>query len=215
MQQGVTTGRSMIDSGLRRRAGVALVLGTVLVGSACGARGASFPDGQQVRDAQKVWCRVLGEIAQGRGKAGSWSELASCEGAFPTASREFIAGLASCVAKQATDPGERSFDLAHAADDCSEQVLQNFDIRGAVDPELVAARCGRLARCQKIPAEECKGAFEAMAPPEQARLGRMYNLGAQREIASCLRGGCDDDEDAAMAECYADQWKGRVWLPKD
>jgi hypothetical protein len=158
---------------------------------------------------------VLGEIAQGKGKAASWPELASCEGAFPTGSRELVAGVGSCVVKQVGDQPERSFDLARAVDDCSEQALQNFDIRGALDPELVSARCGRLARCQKIPESECKGAFEAMPPPEQARLGRMYNLGAQRDIASCLRGGCDDDEDTAMAECYADPWSTRVWLPKD
>lgn len=208
-----------LGQGLRpTAAGQRLVAGALVVAAfgldACGGRGASYPDGDKVRNAQKAWCQALGEIAEGKGKATSWSELASCEGAYPTGSREFVASMAKCIALQASDQGVGTFDPGQTVDDCTEQVVQGFDVRAPLDPALLDARCERLERCQDVPAAECKGAFEAMAPPEQARAARMYNLGAQSSIASCLSSSsCGDDPDAKTAECYVDAFDERVWLP--
>jgi hypothetical protein len=183
--------------------------------AACGSRGASYPDGPKVVEAQKKWCASLGEIVAGEGKGASWDKLAQCERAFPGGSPEFVAGMAGCIGKQARISGAAAFDAQRAVDDCTEQVLQQLDVRGAAKLDVVKARCARMERCQKVTGKDCLTGFEGLSPPEQARLTRMYNEGALHDAASRLESlGCAKDEDSAMVSCYADGWKSRVWLPE-
>jgi hypothetical protein len=194
--------------------GPAMLLSVGALAVAGCSRGASYPDGPKVAEAQRKWCAALGEIVAGEGKGGSWASRGQCEDVFPSASAEFLARMADCIGKQARIAGAAAFDAERAVDDCTEQVLVLVDVRGASQLELVAARCARMERCQKVAPAECRSGFEGLSPIEQARLTRMYNDGALADVASCLRSSsCAEDEDAAQAACYEDAWKTRAWLP--
>jgi hypothetical protein len=191
---------------------VGLGVGTLTGVVAC-SRGASYPDGDKVAAAQKKWCSTLaGIVAPGEG---SWEHQSACEGFYPTASAPFLAAMAECFQKQAEQLGAASFDAEQAIKDCTEQSLQEVDVRGITTLDVITARCERMARCEAISEADCQMGIEGLAPTEQARLTRMYNQGALAEVASCLGGGCDDDEEAAKAACYDDVWAKRAWLPED
>ncbi|MBW2528825.1 MAG: hypothetical protein JRI23_31910 [Deltaproteobacteria bacterium] len=183
--------------------------------AACGSRGASYPDGDKVQAAQKAWCGMLAEILSPEGEADGWDDRSSCEGTYPTASAAFIAGMTDCFKTMVSREGGGDMNPRQMVADCTEQVLVDLggEVRGL---GITQARCERTARCQDdVTVEECIDAFENLPLSERSRLSTMYNWGAQEEIASCLNGGCSDDEDEAMVACYEDAHSERIWLPDE
>jgi hypothetical protein len=193
--------------------GVAACLGFgLIVGVAACSRGASYPDGDKVTAAQQKWCTTLaGIVAPGDG---SWEHKSACESTYPTASGQFLSAMADCFRAQAEQTGAGSFEAEQAIKDCTELSLTQIDLAGVEKSPVLDARCERMARCEGISDADCRLGFEGLAPSEQSRLTRMYNQGALADVASCLSGGCDDDEEAAKAACYEDVYHKRAWLPE-
>lgn len=173
----------------------------VALSSACGGgSGAAFPGSPDVTAAQGRWCDAL---AKAVGGGASWDHLADCKGAVSTGSAQYIKGMTKCFPARLEQLGKDAPDYTQILTECSDEVTVALQADEASAPELVAARCDRMARCEKVDGKECRAAFERLETAQKALLTTVYNAGAQHEIASCLGDkSCANDEEAARESCY-------------
>jgi len=181
--------------------------------AACGG-GANYPDRPDLTKAQAGWCDAL---AKSEGPGGAWDRMTECRNAVPAASPSYVASMTKCYferveeAKQAGDPA--AADRALLLSECNEKALVDLPMTGPGVDEVVDARCNRAVRCEKVDFTECKAAMKRLEPAQQAMFTTRYNASTLHDIASCLSGGCDDNEEQAQADCYKDAEDKLLWFP--
>lgn len=175
-------------------------------------RPASHPDAERVTAAQAKWCAML---AEADGVAlDAWRYRKECLAATPSGSAAYVERLAGCYGRALADYGDDAPDSAAIIDACTTEIMAGADPGDVTESELFQARCARLERCSEVSPTICASAWEQVDPAARAMLTSMYNLGAQAEIAACLRDtACTDDEDAAERACYRPLRDRRAWLP--
>jgi hypothetical protein len=181
--------------------------------SACAAP--NYPDRPDVVKAQARWCDALAKSA---GSDASWDRMSDCKGASLAASPGYIALMTKCYSEQ--------YDQAKAAKDasaddrsllmagCRDNVLIELPATSPGMDELINAKCERAVRCEKnVTAETCKKTMQNMEPAQLAMFTTVYNAAALHEVASCLSGGCEENEENALSQCYEDVNKRLLWTP--
>lgn len=189
-------------------------LGFVGLGfSACAP--ANYPDRPDVAKAQEGWCQALAKSA---GSDGSWDRMSECKSAKMAASPGYIAGITKCYAerydeaKNAKDPSADDRSLLVAS--CRDNVLIELPATSLGVDELIKAKCERASRCEKgVTFENCKKTMETLEPAQLAMFTTVYNGTALHEIASCLSGGCNDNEEEGVSKCYEDANERLLWMP--
>lgn len=191
-------------------------MGFVLVGfgfSACA--GANYPDRPDVAKAQEGWCQALAKSA---GSDSSWDRMSDCKKASMAASPGYIASMTKCYshayeeAKNANDPSadDRSLLMAN----CRDNVLIELPASSPGMDELVDEKCKRAVRCEKnVTFENCKKTMLTLEPAQLAMFTTAYNGAALHEVARCLTGGCEDNEEEALNKCYEDVNERLLWTP--
>lgn len=181
--------------------------------SACA--GANYPDRPDVAKAQEGWCQTLAKSA---GSDASWDRMGDCKGASMGASPAFIAGMTKCfseqheAAKEANDGSadDRSLMVAN----CRDKVLIELPPSSPGMDELIDEKCKRAVRCEKnVTFDACKKTMMSLEPAQLAMFTTVYNGAALHEVASCLSGGCESNEEDALSKCYEDVNKRLLWLP--
>lgn len=198
----VARGPVLASDAMKALRSLPLVLVAVAAVAACGGggSGASFPGSSDVAAAQAKWCDAL---AKAVGGGASWEHLADCKSAASTGSPLYIRGMTKCFPARLEQLGKDAPDYTQILTECSDEVTVALQADEASAPELVGARCDRMARCEKVDGKECRAAFERLETAQKALLTTVYNAGAQHEIASCLGDkSCGDDEEGARESCY-------------
>jgi hypothetical protein len=193
------------------RFGLAVLLGTV---ASCGGATTStnFPGKGDVVNAQAKWCESLSKIHSGAGQA--WPHTADCKAALPTASAAYLNGMNKCFAQRIEQYGDAAPDNTQIVTECDDEVLVNMPLDEATGRDVVAARCERMDKCEKIPVAECKTGFDKLEGAQKATLTTKYNPAALSEIADCLRSeSCTADEEKAKEDCYSKSASRLLWFP--
>jgi hypothetical protein len=200
-----------------RRRGLARAFASLLIApialAACSG-GANYPDRPDITKAQQGWCDAL---AKSEGAGPSWDRMSDCRGASPSASPSYISAMTKCFfdrveeAKAAGDPA--AADRALLLSECNDKALVELPMSGPGAEEVVDARCNRAVRCEKVEFAECKAAMKRLEPAQQAMFTTRYNGAALHDIASCLSGGCGDNEEQAQADCYKKVEDDLLWFP--
>lgn len=181
--------------------------------SACA--GANYPDRPSVAKAQEGWCLA---VAKSAGSDGSWDRLGECKKASMSASPGYIAAMTKCYsrvyeeAKNANDPSadDRSLLISR----CRDNVLIELPSSSPGMDELVDEKCKRAVRCEKdVTFDTCKKAMSTLEPAQLAMFTTAFNSTALHQIASCLSGGCETNEEEAITKCYADANERLLWTP--
>ena len=193
--------------------GVASLMLMGLGFSACA--GANYPDRPDVAKAQQGWCSALAKSA---GSDDSWDRMSDCKKASPSASPGYIAGITKCYAEQyeqakaAKDASADDRSLLIAG--CRDNVLIELPATSPGMDELINAKCERAVRCEKnVTAEICKKTMQNVEPAQLAMFTTVYNAAALHEVARCLSGGCEDNEEEAVSKCYEDVNERLLWTP--
>ena len=192
------------------------VLGLAFVGlgfSACA--GANYPDRPDVAKAQDDWCQALAKSA---GPDASWDRMGDCKGSSPAASPGYIGGMTKCYAEQ-YEQAKNAKDAA--ADDrsllianCRDKVLIELPASSPGMDDLIDEKCKQAVRCEKnVTLEACKTTMMALEPAQLAMFTTVYNGAALHEVARCLSGGCEDNEENALSKCYEDVNERLLWTP--
>lgn len=193
--------------------GVASLMGIGLGFSACA--GANYPDRPDVVKAQQPWCDALAKSA---GSDASWDRMSDCKGAKLAASPGYIALMTKCYSEQ-YEQAKSAKDAS--ADDrsllitgCRDNVLIELPATSPGMDELINAKCERAARCEKdVTADACKKTMQNLEPAQLAMFTTVYNGAALHEVAGCLSGGCEQNEEEAVSKCYEDVNKRLLWTP--
>jgi hypothetical protein len=191
----------------------AAALGLFAVAAAACTGPANYPDRSDVSAAQTEWCTAL---AKSEGQGPSWEHFEHCRTAYPAASAPYIRGMQKCFFERVTasrEGGDAAVDRSQMLQDCNEKVLLDLPESGPGVEEVLDARCERIARCEKSDFAECKAAFKRLEAAQQAQFTTVYNGAALHEIASCLSGGCSDNEEAARDACYKPLNDKLLWFP--
>lgn len=186
---------------------------TGLVFAACA--GANYPDRPDVVKAQQGWCEALAKTA---GSDSSWDRMSDCKGAKMAASPGYIAGMTKCYSEQ-YEEAKNAKDAS--ADDrsllitnCRDKVLIELPASSPGMDELIQAKCERAVRCEKnVTLDNCKKTMLSSEPASLAMFTTVYNAAALHEVARCLSGGCEDNEEEAVAKCYEDVNERLLWTP--
>lgn len=183
-----------------------------LAHAACKPAPVVYPDAAKLASSQTAWCNALGKHE--RPEEQGWRHAAACAAATPTGSAPFVAQMAQCYAKHHEDRGAEALDLGGVVSTCADEILGAAEPGDVASSEPIRARCARMARCEKVSEEICKGVFDQLAPMQKVALTSAYSLAAQHAIATCLdETACSPDEDAARNGCYRDAERQRVWMP--
>lgn len=171
---------------------------------------ADFADNDQIVAAQKKWCDALAKL-HGDG----WTQSATCEGASPTGSPEFLAQMVDCYNKQVAELGEHDADTAALHRQCTDIVLERWDSGDLSGSDIIQARCARIERCQNTTKDDCLNRFKRLSATQRNALAAMYNERAQHHVIACLEEEpeCTTNEDGLHSRCYDEVWKDRVWVP--
>jgi len=180
--------------------------------AACSGGGpANYPDQKGVTTAQAEWCDTLAKV---RKEPGPWGRLGECKGAFPTASAAYLKGMAKCFFERVQRDGDDAPDNSTVVDECNNEAVAYMVGDEGAGAEVIAARCKRMERCEKVVVAECKTAIEKLESATRAELTTKYNAAALHEVADCLgSASCTDDEDSARAACYKPVSGKLLWFP--
>lgn len=183
-----------------------------LLVSACGGPPpAASPDTDAIVRAQAQWCSMLARVA---GNETGWSDLDTCKAARPAGSASFIKLAAKCYEERTQTYGSNAPDTRLLADECKDEVVFKLPDDGGKSRFVLDARCERMARCEKVPMDECKGALDRLEPSQLSVFTTMFNLTALNEIKACLDGeDCTQDEDAMRTKCYEEASQQLLWFP--
>ncbi len=189
----------------------ALSLGTALGAAACSGAAARRTDTPIVKAGLGAWCDTLARV---RGESASWDRLAECKSADTASSGAYLELMGRCYERELTRLGKDAPDSQKVLADCSSEVVPSIQLRPGSDSVVVAARCERAERCEKVTKADCLSGIESMSTFSRAAFSAAYNEGALDEIAACLRGSaCGDDEDKARARCYDELSPRMLWFP--
>ncbi len=193
--------------------GVASLLVMGLGFSACA--GANYPDRPDVVKAQQRWCDALAKSA---GSDASWDRMSDCKGASLAASPGYISLMTKCYSEQ-YEQAKNAKDAS--ADDrsllisgCRDNVLIELPATSRGMDELINAKCERAVRCEKgVTTDACKKTMDNIEPAQLAMFTTVYNGAALHEVARCLSGGCEQNEEDAVSKCYEDVNERLLWTP--
>lgn len=181
--------------------------------AACAAP--NYPDRPDVSKAQQGWCAALAVSA---GSDSSWDRMGDCKGAKMTGSPAYIASMTKCYAEQyeaaksANDASADDRSLLIAG--CRDKVLIGLPTSSAGVAEIGKAKCDRAVRCEKeVTFDNCKKAMLTAEPGALAMFTTVFNAEALHEVADCLSGGCEDNEEEAVSKCYAGVNERLLWTP--
>jgi hypothetical protein len=161
-----------------------------LAAAACSG-GASYPDGGEVTAAQAAWCAALGKI---NGAGDKWDAMSACKSAYPTASAAFLRGITKCYVARRESAGDTVPDNTQIVADCTDDVTVNMPSDTSAGSEALAARCERMARCEKV--------------------ATRFNGAALHKIAECLgSASCAANEDEPREACYKPVSEKLLWFP--
>lgn len=178
---------------------------------ACGSPGASYPDGSQVTAAQASWCQGLAKLS---GNPTGWEHMNACKGAFPTASAAFLKNMTKCFVTRHEAAGDNAVDNSQIVSDCTDEATVNMPNDEAGGRELIAARCARAERCEKVKAADCKAGIDKLEGAQRALITTRFNAAGQHDIASCLSSkSCSDNEEEAQDACYKPVSEKLLWFP--
>lgn len=179
--------------------------------SCTGATSSSFPGKPDVQKAQAEWCSSL---AKQSGGGGSWEHTAACKAAVPTASAAYLRGMTKCFTTRLEQAGDQAPDHSQIVVDCNDEVVVGLPADDGSGNEVIAARCERMLKCEKVPVAECKTAVEKLESSQRAMFTTTYNAAALHEISECLAStGCTDDEEKARDACYKPAADKLLWFP--
>jgi hypothetical protein len=144
--------------------------------------------------------------------------MSDCKGASPTGSPAYIAGMTKCYSEQ-YDEAKNAKDAS--ADDrsllvagCRDKVLIELPASSPGMDELIDEKCKRAVRCEKnVTFEVCRKTMVNMEPAQLAMFTTAFNAAALHEVARCLSGGCEDNEEEALSKCYQDVNERLLWTP--
>ncbi len=193
-------------------ASAALAVALPLLLAACaGGPGANYPDRPGISTAQASWCAALAKLD---GAGDKWDHAASCRSAFPTASAQYLKGMTKCLVARTEAAGAKAPDRSQLLGECNDEVTVALRPDEASAREVLAARCARMDRCEKISVDDCKKAIDKLESAVRATFTIVYNQAALHEIAGCLESsGCKPDEDAAREACYKPLNDKLFWFP--
>jgi hypothetical protein len=193
-------------------ASVGLVAALPLLLAACaGGAAAKFPDAPGVSTAQAGWCAALAKL---EGGGPTWEHAAACRAAYPTASAQYLKGMTKCLVARTEAAGAKAPDRSQLLAECNDEVTVALRPDDASAREVLAARCARMERCEKVSVDDCKKAIDRLETAVRATFTIVYNQGALHEIAGCLESSsCKPDEDAAREACYKPLNDKLFWFP--
>jgi len=181
--------------------------------ASCGGAGtaASFPDRPALVTAQGEWCAMLAKL---EAKGGTWEPLADCKKALPTSSAAYLEAMTACYDTRVEAAGDGALDRGALLAECNDEASLKLDASGAMQSDVIAARCERMEKCEKVAAVDCKAGIEGLETAQKAMLTSTYNPPALAEVADCLRSkGCGDDEEKVRDACYEKVSQKLVWFP--
>ena len=188
----------------------ALAIGSLPLACGGGPAGASWPGAADVAKAQSGWCAMLAEK-----KALPEGDKGACEGADVTGSAAYVRLMTKCIAGRLDAAAEDAVDHRQMAADCTDAVTLELPLDQGEGKEVLAARCDRMVRCEKVTLDECKVGVEKLESAQRAIFTTTYNHAALSEVADCLGSkGCTDDEDAAREACYTPVRERLLWFPE-
>jgi hypothetical protein len=181
--------------------------------TACAA--ANYPDRPDVAKAQQGWCAALAKSA---GSGDSWDRMSDCQGASLAASPAYITLMTKCYSEQ-YDAAKGAKDAS--ADDrslliagCRDNVLIELPASSPGMDEVLNAKCERAVRCEKnVTMENCIKTLKTTEPAQLAMFSTVYNAAALHQVAGCLSGGCEDNEEEAVSKCYGGVNERLLWTP--
>jgi hypothetical protein len=176
----------------------------------------NYPDVPDVLKAQQGWCEALAKSAES--DAASWDRMGDCKKAKLAASPAYIARMTKCYAEQyeeaknANDASKDDRSLLLSG--CRDKVVLELPTSGPGVNELVNAKCERAARCEpNVTDDKCKKAMKTLEPAQLALFTTVYNGKALHDVAQCLSGGCEENEEVAVSKCYEDANERLLWTP--
>jgi hypothetical protein len=177
-----------------------------------GASGSKFPDGPDLVKAQAEWCQMLGKVEAG---GAAWEHDSSCKSATPTSSPAYLRGMTKCFATRIESAGDSAPDRGALTAECNEEVVIKLSADGALASDVIAARCERMEKCEKVAPSDCKTGVDKLETAQKVMLTTTYNAPALDEIADCLRSkSCGDDEEKVRDACYEEQANDLLWFPQ-
>lgn len=185
----------------------------LVVLASCGGAGSStsFPDRPALVTAQAEWCNTLAKL---EAKGGTWEPLADCKKALPTSSPAYLKAMTSCYEARVEAAGEGGIDRGALMAECNDEASLKLDAASAMQSDVIAARCERMEKCEKVAPTDCKAGIEGLETAQKAMLTSTYNPPALGEVADCLRSkGCSDDEEKVRDACYEKVSQKLVWFP--
>ena len=175
-----------------------------------GAPGGSVPGTPDVQKAQAEWCASLAKQSGGE----SWEHTAACKSAATTASAAYLRGMTKCFTNRLEQAGDQAPDHSQIVVDCNDEVVVGLPADDGTGNEVIAARCERMLKCEKVPVAECKTAVDKLESSQRAMFTTTYNAAALHEIADCLASAsCSDDEEKARDTCYKPAADKLLWFP--
>jgi hypothetical protein len=188
----------------------------VLVASvgACGggvAGGGNYPGKSDVIAAHGAWCDSLAKYLGG-GK--EWPHLAECKSGSTSASAAYLRGMSRCFGPRIESLGDQAPDNQQVVSECNDQVTTAMPVDENVGREVLAARCDRMKKCEKVEIADCKTGVDKLESAQKALLTTIYNAPALHEIADCLSSSsCTEDEEKARDACYKPLADKLLWFP--
>jgi hypothetical protein len=179
----------------------------------CGGAGstASFPDRPALITAQAEWCSTLAKL---EAKGGTWEPLADCKKAVPTSSPAYLKAMTSCYASRVEGAGDAVLDRGAILAECHDEASLKVNADGALESDVIVARCERMEKCEKVTLVDCKTGIEKLETAQKAMLTTSYNPPALAEVADCLRSkSCSEDEEKVRDACYEGASQKLVWFP--
>lgn len=179
--------------------------------ASCAGGVASYPDRPGVATAQASWCAMLAKLD---GASDKWEHASACGAASPTASAQYLRGMTKCFATRSETAGNKGPDRSQLLAECNDEVTVALRPDDAAAREVLAARCARMDRCEKVSIDDCRKAVDKLESAVRATFTIVYNETALHEIASCLESSsCKPDEDAAREACYRPLNDKLLWFP--
>ena len=183
----------------------------LLLAACAGGAGAKYPDAPGISSAQAGWCKALAKLD---GAGDKWDHMSTCLGTFPTSSAQYLKGMTKCLVARTEAAGAKAPDRSQLLTECNDEVTVALRPDDASAREVLAARCARMDRCEKVSVDDCKKALDKLESAVRATFTIVYNQGALREIAGCLESSsCKADEDAAREACYKPLNDKLFWFP--